>query len=591
MTTTMTSPRPSGGAITAIDPAREALWQFPERNGANADAIQLAGALGIPPIAARLLWGRGYRDAATAQKYLDAGLDQLHDPFTLLGMEPAVRRIQAALVAGERILLYGDYDVDGTSAIVILKTTLDLLGGRTEYFVPHRLRDGYGMKGDKIEAAAAAGFRLVISVDTGIRAAEVVRLANSLGLDTIVTDHHLPEEEIPPAVAVLNPNQPGCAYPNKHLCGAGVAFKLAQALFQRSGWPPAKQQRVTESLLKMAALATVADIVPLEGENRAIVKQGLEGLREVKNPGLRALLDVSGVRAGTAPTARQVGFQIGPRINAAGRMASASEVIELFLDADAAEAQRIAQTLDELNRERQATEEEIREAIFASLENETRLGLVLFDPAWHLGVAGIVAGRVAEKHRKPVFVLARDEKEGGTTIKGSGRSIPGFHLLEALEAMKDIFEQFGGHEQAAGVTLREENLELFRERFAAFAAARLDDAMRQPRMEIEAVVTVPEVDVKLYETLRRFEPFGYRNPAPLLALRDVEVIAPPVLMKGKHIKLTVRQEGRLLNLKGWNLAERYRGIQPGERWDLAFQLEQDSWDGWAATLRALRPAR
>jgi single-stranded-DNA-specific exonuclease len=591
MTTTMTSPRPSGGAITAIDPAREALWRFPERNGGDAGAIQLAEALGIPPITARLLWGRGYRDAVTAQKYLEAGLDQLHDPFSLLGMESAVRRIQAALAAGERILLYGDYDVDGTSAIVILKTTLDLLGGRTEYFVPHRLRDGYGMKGDKIEAAAAAGFRLVISVDTGIRAGEVVRLANSLGLDTIVTDHHLPEEEIPPAVAVLNPNQPGCGYPNKNLCGAGVAFKLAQALFQRSGWPPAKQQRVTESLLKMAALATVADIVPLEGENRAIVKQGLEGLREVKNPGLRALLDVSGVRAGTAPTARQVGFQIGPRINAAGRMASASEVIELFLGADAGKAQQIAQALDELNRERQATEEEIRESIFASLEAETRLGLVLFDPAWHLGVAGIVAGRVAEKHRKPVFVLARDEKDGSTTIKGSGRSIPGFHLLDALESMKEIFEQFGGHEQAAGVTLREENLELFRERFAAYAAARLDDAMRQPRMDIEAVVSVPEVDVKLYETLRRFEPFGYRNSAPLLALRDVEVIAPPVLMKGKHIKLTVRQEGRLLNLKGWNLAERYRGIQPGERWDLAFQLEQDSWDGWAATLRALRPAR
>jgi single-stranded-DNA-specific exonuclease len=591
MTTMTMSRRLSGGDITATDPAREALWRFPEAGAGEAESIELAQVLDIPPITARLLRARGFRGVTEAQAYLDAGLDQLLDPFALRGMEGAVSRIQAALAGGERILLYGDYDVDGTSAIVILKTALDLLGGKTEYFVPHRLRDGYGMKGDKIEAAAAAGFRLVISVDTGIRAGEVVRLASSLGLDTIVTDHHLPEVEIPPAIAVLNPNQPGCTYPNKHLCGAGVAFKLAQALFARSDWPAGKQRRIAESLLKMAALATVADIVPLEGENRAIVKQGLEGLRDVKNPGLRALLDVSGVRSGNAPTARQVGFQIGPRINAAGRMASANEVIELFLSADAVEAQRIAQALDELNRERQATEEEIREGIFASLDAETRLGLVLFDPAWHLGVAGIVAGRVAEKHRKPVFVLARDEKNGSTTIKGSGRSIPGFHLLEALEAMKEIFEQFGGHEQAAGVTLREENLELFRERFAAYAAGRLDDNMRQPRMDIEAVVSVPEVDVKLYETLRRFEPFGYRNPAPLLAMRNVEVIAPPVLMKGRHIKLTVRQEGRLLNLKGWNLAERYRGIQPGERWDLAFQLEQDSWDGWAAILRALRPAQ
>lgn len=586
----MTSRHPSGGVITAIDPAREALWRFPEQNGLPSEAVALAQELQIPPMAARLLWGRGFRSAVAARGYLDAGIEQLHDPFLLRGMEAAVTRIQRALPGGERVLLYGDYDVDGTSAIVILKTALDLLGGKTEFFVPHRLRDGYGMKGDKIEAAAQAGIRLVISVDTGIRAGEVVRLANSLGLDTIVTDHHLPEEEIPPAAAVLNPNQPGCPYPNKNLCGAGVAFKLAQALFARSDWPEAKRQRITESLLKMAALATVADIVPLEGENRAIVKQGLEGLRDVKNPGLRALLDVSGIKPGTAPTARQVGFQIGPRINAAGRMASASEVIELFLNADAAKAQSIAQTLDSLNRERQATEEEIRESIFASLESERRLGLVLFDPSWHLGVAGIVAGRVAEKHRKPVFVLARDEKEGSALIKGSGRSIPGFHLLDALEAMREVFEQFGGHEQAAGVTLREENLELFRERFAAYAAERLDDQARQPRLEVEAVVTVPEVDVNLYETLRRFEPFGYGNPAPLLAVRNVEVIAPPVLMKGKHIKLTVRQEGRLLNLKGWNLAERYRGISPGERWDLAFQLEQDSWDGWSATLRALRPS-
>lgn len=494
------------------------------------------------------------------------------------------------MASSESILLYGDYDVDGTSAIVILKSTLDLLGARTDFFVPHRLRDGYGMKADRIEEAARAGVRLIISVDTGIRAGEVVRLASALGMDTIVTDHHLPEAEIPPAVAVLNPNQPGCAYPNKNLCGAGVAFKLAQALLEASAWPPAKRRKLVESLLKMAALATIADIVPLEGENRAIVKQGLEGLREVRNPGLRALLEVSGVKPGTAPTARQVGFQIGPRINAAGRMASASEVIELFLNADEAKARAIANTLDALNRERQATEEEIRESIFRSVSGDGRVGLVLYDAGWHLGVAGIVAGRVAERFRKPVFVLARDEKEGGAWIKGSGRSVAGFHLLEALESMRELFEQFGGHEQAAGVTLREDNLEAFQQRFAAFAAAKLSDEQRRARLDIEATLRAPEVDARLYETLRRFEPYGYRNAAPVLALRDVEVIAPPLLMKGKHIKLTVRQDGRMLNLKGWNLAEQYGGIAAGERWDVAFQLEHDSWDGWAAVVKALRPA-
>jgi single-stranded-DNA-specific exonuclease len=571
-----------------IDAAREPHWIFPAAPDATGD--QLARELNLPAMAGRVLWRRGFRDAAAARKYLEAGVDQLHDPFLLADMERAVERVRRAIERGERILLYGDYDVDGTSAIVILKTALDLLGARTEFFVPHRLKDGYGMKGERIEQAAREGVGLVISVDTGIRAGEVVKLATSLGIDVIVTDHHLPETEIPPAAAVVNPNQPGCGYPNKALCGAGVAFQLARALFARSDWSEGKQRKLTESLMKLAALATVADIVPLAGENRAIVKQGLEGLREVKNAGLRALLDVAGVKEGVAPTARQVGFQIGPRINAAGRMASASEVIEMFLTSDAPAARRIAAALDELNRERQQTEEEMREAIFAEVAGDGRLGLVLYSPEWHLGVAGIVAGRVAERERKPAFVLARDEKEGSGLVKGSGRSLPGFHLLEALEAMAHLFEQFGGHEQAAGVTLKESRLEEFREEFAAYVGARLTEEMRRPKLEIEAVVSAAEVDGSLYETVRMFEPFGYGNAAPLLALRGAQIAAPPVVMKGKHLKLAVRQEGRMLQLKAWGMAERYGQLSAGDRVDVAFRLEHDSWDGWAAVVAGLRAA-
>lgn len=559
-----------------------------ERDGRTAQ--DLARCLAVPPLAASLLLSRGYDTEASARRFLQPSLADLHPPSLLLGLEAASARLADAISRQEPILLYGDYDVDGTSALVILKTALDLLGGRASVFVPHRLKDGYGMKAERIRQAASDGVRLIVSVDTGIRAAEVVRLASSLGLDTIVTDHHLPDAEIPPAVAVLNPNQPGCAYPNKHLCGAGVAFKLAHGLFARSRWPQAKVDRLLESLLKMAALATVADIVPLTGENRAIVKLGLAGMADVKNPGLRALLDVAGIRAGTAPTARQVGFQIGPRINAAGRMASASEVLDLFFTPDASQARAIAAALDELNRHRQATEEEMRQAIFSGLDADPRMGLVLYDPSWHLGVAGIVAGRIAEKYRKPVFVLARDEKEGSTLIKGSGRSLPGFHLLDALESMAHLFTQHGGHEQAAGVTLEMSRLQEFASSFALYAAARLNDDIRRPRLKIEANVTASQVDTALFTAIGRLEPFGYYNPAPLLALRDAEVVTPPLLMKGKHIKLTVRQQGRLLNLKGWNLAESCAWLKPGACIDAAFQLDHDSWDGWAATIKAVRPA-
>ena len=285
-----------------------------------------------------MLWARGFRDPAQARRFFNPSLNDLYDPYLLAGMREAVERTRAAIGQKQPILLYGDYDVDGTSAVVILKKGLDLLGGCVSFHVPHRLRDGYGMRSEVVEEAAQAGVKLIISVDTGIRANDVVRHAAQFGIDVIVTDHHLPEAELPPAIAVLNPNRPDCPYPEKNLCGAGVALKLMQALLDTPVIEPERRRRLLESFLKIAAIATVADVVPLTGENRVIVKLGLAGLRQVKNAGLRALLDVSGFAEGTGPSARQVAFQVAPRINAAGRMASASGVIEMFLTEDAGRA-------------------------------------------------------------------------------------------------------------------------------------------------------------------------------------------------------------------------------------------------------------
>src|SRR3984957_11663541 len=291
----------------------------------------LARALNTAPPAARVLYARGYRDVLEARRFCAPSLDDLNDPYLLKGMHEAVERIQSAIKQNEPILLYGDYDVDGTTSVVILKKGIELLGGKVTFHVPHRLRDGYGMRSDVVEDAASKGVKLIVSVDTGIRASEVVRTASELGIDVIVTDHHLPEAELPPALAVLNPNRRDCGYPDKNLCGAGVAFKLVQALLRTLGWPDEKLARMLKSFLKLVAVATVADVVPLLGENRIIVKYGLQGLHRVNNPGLRALLEVSGMLNGRAPNARQVAFQIAPRINAAGRMDDAQKVIRMFL--------------------------------------------------------------------------------------------------------------------------------------------------------------------------------------------------------------------------------------------------------------------
>lgn len=576
--------------------APPARWFLPQLDRAEVEA--LAATLGLGHPAATVLYGRGFRDPARAQRFLWPSLDDLYDPMLLRSMDCALERLMRAIRNHEKILIYGDYDVDGTTSVVILKRAIELAGGIADFHVPNRLKDGYGMRPEVVEQAGARGVSLIVSVDTGIRASEVVRRARELAIDVIITDHHLPETELPPAVAVLNPNRPDCDYPEKNLCGVGVAFKLVQALLAQSGWPAEKLRRVLASFLKLVAIGTVADVVPLTGENRIIVKHGLAGLRDVRNPGLRALLDVAGFSGGGLPSATQVAFRIAPRLNAAGRMATADDVIELFLTDDEPRARVLADQLHALNTERQKTEAEIIEAILEECQrkpiDESQAALVFSAVDWHRGVLGIVASRLVERFHRPVFVLGESSEEGWA--QGSGRSISRFHLLESLESMAELFTKFGGHRHAAGVMLDRNLVDEFRRRFQAYAAERLTPADFYPELELDGVICWREVHERTVAEIGNLAPFGCGHPVPVFAAMDVEVAGPPVPWKEKHLRVPLRQGGRTLWLKAWNFAERRAELAPGARLDAAVVLEEDSFStagsfpGWSIVLRDVRPA-
>ena len=574
-----------------LTPAR---WLLPQMDDPAVD--ELARAVPISRPAASVLWRRGYQDPEAARRFLNPSLEDLHDPMRLLGMDRALARLRQALDRNEKILLYGDYDVDGVSSVVILTKALELAGGSAAHHVPDRFGEGYGMRPEVIEQAAADRVGLIVSVDTGIRATAAVERARELGIDVIITDHHLPQETLPPAHAVVNPNQPGCTYPEKNLCGAGVALKLVQALFETLNWSPEKRRQVLESFLKMAALATVADVVPLTGENRVIVKHGLAGLGEVRNPGLRALLDVSGVAEGECPTAGQVAFRIAPRINAAGRMANAEDVIRLFLTSDPEEARGLALELHTLNQERQRTEAGIVDEILDECSRvpvrPDQAGLVFAGREWHRGVVGIVASRLVERFHRPTFVLSVDEYE--KVARGSGRSIAPFHLLDALESMSELFTKFGGHRQAAGLTLPQDRIEEFRARFQEYAGKRLTPEDFIPQQEFDAPLEFREVNDLAADHVLSLGPFGFGNRTPLFVAKAVEVGGDPIPFREKHLRVRLRQNGRTLWVKAWNFAERVEELTTGGRLDVALALEEDRYSasrgfpGWSLVLRDVR---
>jgi len=536
----------------------------------DGDAVaRLSRELNVPNIIARLLVLRGVTDAESAQRFLNPALNQLHDPFLLADMKPAVARLRRALEQGEKILIYGDYDVDGTMAVVILLTALRGLGGQVEAFIPHRMSDGYGMRVAAVEEAAAKGFRVVISVDTGIREHEALARARELGLDCIVTDHHLPDGHLPPACAILNPHRSECGYPEKVLAGVGVAFKLVQALLgeRLSG-------RVLQSYLKVVAIGTIADVVPLVGENRVIARFGLEGLRQPSQAGLQALLEVSGLE-GREISSGDVGFRIAPRLNAAGRMENARDVIDLLTCSDPQKAREIAGRLEELNRERQRVEDGILREIEAIMdrhpEKRERYSLVLAGEGWHRGVIGIVAQRVVERYHRPTLVIGVGDGLG----VGSGRSIRALHLLDALSAVQDLFERFGGHAMAAGFALPSARIAELETRFERYDRAVLKPHDLEPVLRVDAEVSGAEIDWSLFEALETLAPFGCGNPTPVLAARDLRLLLGPRILQEKHLKLRVACGPRAFDAIGWGMAERAATLASGQSLDMAFTLDQN----------------
>ena len=545
----------------------------------------------------RLLVMRAVDDAEAVQRFLSPSLAHLYSPFLLTGMKAAVDRIDEAIERKETVLICGDYDVDGTTAIVILKTAIELCGGAADFHVPHRIKEGYDLRGDRIEQAAAEGIRLVVSVDTGIRAFAAAETAHRLGVDLIVTDHHLPGPDgMPRAVAVLNPNQPECEYPSKNLCGAGVAFKLGQALMERR-MPGKDQTRLLASFLKIVAIATVADAVPLTGENRVFAKLGLDALQRAVNPGLKALLEVSQL-GGRALTSGEVAFRIAPRINAAGRMDVARDVIDLFSTRDSQEAQRIAEKLDQLNAARQQEEREIIESIKARIEEEPALReaycMVIDGEGWHRGVIGITATRVVEQFGRPALVISLD----GDEAHGSGRSISAFHLLDALESCASLFTRFGGHAHAAGFSMPAKHVPELRRHLDSYARQRLTLADFEPILRFDAELPLEVVTPDFFQLMERLQPFGVGNPEPVFAAFGVRMLGVPRILKEKHVKLkfAAAKNGVVHTAVGWRMAESVGQMQllSGDMLDIAFTLDHNDhpeFGGLELTLRDVRRAQ
>ena len=545
-------------------------------------AATLARELGVSPVIAGLLVARGYGDTPKARDFLAPAWEQLHDPAQMLGMDVAVERVQRAIVNKEKILVYGDYDVDGTTGTVVLRRALQMLGAETGFHVPHRFTEGYGIRQDVLEKAKAKGYGLVISVDCGIRAHEPLIWARENGLDIIITDHHLPDDDegSPPALAVLNPNQANCPYPDKNLAGVGVGFKLAHALFRERGW-----EAKIPGFLKIVALGTIADMADLTGENRAIVALGLADLAGATNIGLRALMEVSGFGPGNDVSAMDVGFRLGPRINAAGRMDAARAVVELFEAKDWHTARQLAQQLDERNRERQLVQAEI--ARYAQEEFTASGGLaaqshvaVIAGAGWHRGVIGLAASRITERLHRPSVVISLDEEGLG---HGSARSIEAYHLLNGLTACADLFEKFGGHSHAAGLTIKGENVAELRRRLNEHAAAHIKDEDLIPEVRIDAELAPADVTLELVQELKRLEPYGMGHARPVFATRNLRLTAAPFVMKDKHLKLRLANgdAGPPLEAVWWDgVHESGEAIlQAQDRIELAYAPEANTWRG------------
>ena len=539
----------------------------------KARVLEISKTFKISPLTSIILYNRGIREDEAIRKFLSKDLGVMYDPFLMRDMDKAVERIYAAKDAGEKITIYGDYDVDGITAIAILYKHLKELGISVDYYVPDRMQEGYGVNRDALDKIKANGSSLIITVDTGITAVEECDYARQIGLDVIVTDHHECKEVIPDAYAAIDPKRKDCSYPFKSLAGVGVVFKLIQAL--------AKNDSIDTLMGKysdLMCLGTVADISPLVDENRVIVTEGLKRFKNTENIGLKALIDVS--TNGKAITTSTIGYIIAPRINASGRLGCASRSVELFLTNDKDKALELANYLCEENSLRQQTEQKMFKEALDYLENHPEVKddkiIVIPHENWHHGIVGIVSSKITEKFYKPSILFAID----GDEAKGSGRSISGFNLFGTLESCTDLLEKFGGHELAAGLTIKASNIEAFRKRINEYAKDHIGEAMLVPTIMLDAAIKAPFITIETVKDINNLQPFGVDNPTPSFMVREIKIHKISTMSDGKHLRMTLLKDGKYLDSVGFGMGEYYHHLEEGDCIDVAFALDINDYKGF-----------
>ncbi len=591
-----------------MTPIREYRWTFdpqsagedltetssPMTGEVGGQAKKLADELSISPVLTKILVKRGIDTFEKARAFFRPSMETLVNPFLMDGMDKAVDRICRAISSKERILVYGDYDVDGTNGASILWLFLNRFGANVQYYIPDRFKEGYGLSKAGIDSAIEFDTKLLIAVDCGVTAIEPVKYARSLGIDVVICDHHEPGDEIPDAVAVLDPLKPSCQYPFKYLCGCGVAFKLLQALSKTEviqtiyGDDPSD---TLASYLEFAALATTADIVPLVGENRTLVKLGLEALSSNPSPGIRALIETSGIEPGRI-TAGQIVFVIAPRINAVGRLGDAKRAVELLTCNDYSRALDLARVFEEENRNRRKIDEdtfiEAQQIVdnYLSVENDN--AIVLHQETWHPGVIGIVASRLVERYYRPTIMMTTVDG----VAKGSARSVAGFDIYQALKRCQDKLLQFGGHKYAAGLSVDLERLDEFKEAFQSVARELLTQQLLTPELRIDAEIDLGELTPKFVRVLSQFAPFGPQNMRPVFVARNVELYGQPRIVGNNHLRFKVRKHNRILDAIGFNLGRLMGRLQNGRRdIDIAFSIDESEFAGEVVPQLKIRDLR
>lgn len=536
---------------------------------------QLQAALRIHPLLCRLLVQRGIKKFDEAKQFFRPTLDDLHDPWLMKDMDLAISRIELAFFRQEKILVYGDYDVDGTTAVATVYGFLSTIYNNIEFYIPHRYREGYGISMQGIEYARENDFSLIIALDCGIKSIEHIAYARSLGIDFIICDHHLPDAILPEAVAILNPKQDGCPYPYKELSGCGIGFKLISALAQKKGIPMSE----VYCYLDLVATSIAADIVPMTGENRVLAHHGVKQVNDAPTPGIQALITMSNLKEKL--TTSNLVFVIAPRVNAAGRMDDARKAVNLFIEKDHDKARAIAEILHADNFDRKEIDMTITQEAVAIIQNDLtqleRKSTVLFQPHWHKGVVGIVASRLIDKYYyRPTVILTKSNDK----VAGSARSVSGFNVYEAIHQCKELLENYGGHFYAAGMTLLPENVEAFQAKFEAVVSASIDPDMLIPEIVIDTEISLADITPAFYNIMRQFEPLGPENMRPVFLARNVMDTGYSKVVKDEHLKLSVKQRnsGSFSGI-GFFMADKYEIVGSKQPFDIVFTIEENEWNG------------